>query len=384
MFFGFTEEEKMLQRSVRDMFKDRNTTEDVRKFMDNPTVSPAMQKLLGQQGLLGIIDLEGNEDGKGIVNGILIAQEAGRSLLTYPLIEAMVGTAALNSCSGQSKLASEVEEGNKLLTVAWAGEAQARKVGDSFILNGTLREIPFAQDADVILANVRVNGGGFTAEEEETLVVIDAKNPAVSIRNANSVDETYPLYELTASDYAIRPEDVVKGVGMGTGNALMSKMRQIASLLLAAELVGSSEKAMYETVEYTKQRKQFGVVIGSFQAMKHMAAEMFTKVESAKVAVEYAAWAVDSDDEEADIAVSIAKSYASQMGIKVGGDAIQMHGGIGFTWENDMHLYFKRARRSAALLGDAYTHRENIAKVAVDHAKEQWEKLTKAQELETV
>ncbi|MDQ0217703.1 acyl-CoA dehydrogenase [Peribacillus cavernae] len=368
MFFGFTDEEKMLRRSVREMFKARNTSEHVRAFMENVTISNDMKKLLAGQGLLGIIDLDGSgEDGKGMMNAILIAQEAGRHLLTYPLLEAMAGLAALKTCTQQTQLVSEVEDGKKVLTIAWVNvDAKARKTKDGYVLNGTLREVPFARGADIILANVRAAGMGFTPEEEETLIVLDAKSPNISIHNANSLDETYPLYEINLFNYPLRKEAVVKGFGMGTGHELMTKMRQIGALLVSAELVGCSERALYVTVEYTKQRKQFGVLIGSFQAVKHMAADMYLQVESGKAAVEYAAWALETNNEEADLAVSIAKSYASDAGIQVCGDAIQMHGGIGFTWENDMHLYFKRARRSAAVLGDVYSHREKIAKVAID------------------
>lgn len=368
MFFGFNDEEKMLRRSVREMFKNKNTAEHVRAFIDNPTISQDMQRLLGEQGLLGMVDLNGTlEDGKGMVNAILVAQEAGRNLLTYPLLEAMVGVAALRTCSKQTSLTTEVEDGKKVLTVAWVNvDAKARKTEQGYVLDGTLKEVPFAADADVILANVRVLGKGRTPIEEGTLVVLDAKSPNLSLRNANSMDLTYPLYDVTLLNYPIHDYAIVQGVGMGRGEQLMAQMRNLGALLLSAEMVGCAESALYDTVEYTKQRKQFGKLIGSFQAMKHMAADMYLKVESGKSAVEYAAWAVDTESEDADLAVSIAKSYNSSASVQVCGDAIQMHGGIGFTWENDMHLYFKRARRSAAVLGDSYAHREKIAKKAID------------------
>ena len=367
MFFGYSDEEKMLQRSVREMLKERNSTEYVRGFMEDPTISKDMHKLLAKQGLLGIIDLESKEE-KGIVNAIIVSQEAGRSLLAYPLLESMVGLAILKESKQHEQLVDDVESGKNILTVAWVNvDAKARKAEDGYVINGTLREVPFVQDADVILANVRINGYGVTAEDEETLVVIDSKHPTVTKLNSQSVDETYPLYEINLANYPLKKEHVVGKAGMGSGHQKMKKMRELGSLLLAAEIVGCSERALYETVEYTKQREQFGTVIGSFQALKHMAAEMYMKVESGKVAVDYAAWAVDTDSEEAEEAVAIAKSYTSSTGIEVCGNAIQMHGGIGFTWENDTHLFFKRVRRSAALLGDAYEYREKLATIAIDN-----------------
>ncbi|MGN1387648.1 MAG: acyl-CoA dehydrogenase family protein [Bacillus sp. (in: firmicutes)] len=384
MFFGYSDEEKMLQKSVRDMLKERNSTEYVRGFMENPVISADLQKLLAQQGLLGIIDLDSKEE-KGIVNAIIVSQEAGRSLLTYPLLESMVGLAVLKESKQQEQLVEDLELGKKILTVAWVNtDVKARKTEEGYVINGTLREVPFAEDADVIIANVRISGYGVTAEEEETLVIIDGKNQAVTKLNSQSVDETYPLYEINLANYPLQENHLIGKAGMGSGKEKMEKMRQLGSLLLAAEIVGCSERALYETVEYTKQREQFGTVIGSFQALKHMAAEMYMKVESGKVAVDYAAWTLDTENDEVEEAVAIAKSYASSAGIEICGNAIQMHGGIGFTWENDTHLFFKRVRRSAALLGDSYECREKLAKIAIDQLLNKGKKITTESKVEYV
>lgn len=366
MFFGFNEEEKMVQKSVRDMLEKHCTTEHVRQFMDQPVVSENIKELFGQQGLLGILEQD-DETVNGVTYAILIAQEAGRALLPYPLLENMTGLYALKTCKQHGALIDEVEAGKAVLTVAWRPkETLATKTSDGYSLSSTLEEVPFAADADKIIAAVRVAGAGRTPQEEETVVVLDRNNPAVSMRKRSGFDETYPIYDVTLNNYQLQESDVIQGIGMGIGHKLMEKVKQLGALLLASEMVGASERALYDTVEYTKERKQFGVVIGTFQALKHMAADMYLLVESAKSAVEYAAWALEAGEEEADLAVSIAKSYASKAAKKVTGDAIQMQGGIGFTWENDMHLFFKRATRSASLLGDAYEHNEKIATVAID------------------
>lgn len=366
MFFGFNEEEKMVQRSVKDMLEEHCTTEHVRQFMDNPVVSENIKELFGQQGLLGILE-KADENITGVTYSILIAQEAGRALLPYPLLENMAGLYALKKCKQHNDLIAEVEAGKAMLTVAWRPEdALATKENDGYTLSGTLEEVPFAADANKIIAAVRIAGAGNTPKEEETLVVLDRNSDAISMRKRNGFDETYPIYDVTLNDYTLQESDVVQQIGMGSGHQLMVRVKQLGALLLASEMVGASERALYDTVEYTKERKQFGVVIGTFQALKHMAADMYLLVESAKSAVEYAAWALEVGEEEADLAVSIAKSYASEAAKKVTGDAIQMQGGIGYTWENDMHLFFKRATRSAALLGDAYEHNEKIAKIAID------------------
>lgn len=368
MFFGFSEEERMVQKSVKDMLEKHCSTEYVRKFMENPAVSDTLKEQFVQLGLLGILEPDEKEEKvNGVTYAILIAQEAGRALLPYPLLENLTGLYALKTCRRHDELIRAVEEGKSLLTVAWRSEnAVAAKTDEGYSLSGTLSEVPFAADADKVIACVRVSGAGFSPEEEETVVVIDRNHPAVQLRKRDGYDETYPLYDMTLNAYPLKSNDVVKGVGMGHGHKLMEKVKQLGALLLASEMAGVSERAMYETVEYTKQRKQFGVEIARFQALKHMAADMYLLVESTKSAIEYAAWAVEAGDEEAELAVPIAKSYASKASKKVTADAIQMHGGIGFTWESDVHLFFKRATRSAALLGDAYEHNEKIAQMVID------------------
>ncbi|PWA10755.1 hypothetical protein DCC39_10735 [Pueribacillus theae] len=366
MFFGFSEEERMVQKSVRDMLEKYCQIVDVRAFMNNPTVSDEIQSLFGKQGLLGI--LEPNE-GKvtGVTYAILISQEAGRAVLPYPLLENLVGLYALKTCEQHGNLINDVEAGKSMLTIAWRNyETMAIRTEKGFSLSGKLLEVPFAADADKIIATVRIPGTGYTPLEEETVVVLDRSNPAVSFRKRTGFDETYPIYDVYLDDYPLLETDIVQGLGMGIGHKLMCKVEQLGALLSASEMVGSSERALYDTVEYTKQRKQFNTVIAKFQALKHMAADMYLQVESAKSAIEYAAWALEAGDAEAESAVSIAKAYTSTASKKVIGDAIQMQGGIGFTWENDLHLFFKRVTRSAALLGDTYTHNERIAKYVLD------------------
>ncbi|WP_249593912.1 acyl-CoA dehydrogenase family protein [Peribacillus frigoritolerans] len=368
MFYGYSEEEKMLQRSVRDMFQERCTIEHVRSFMNEQKISNKLQKLLSSQGFLGII--EPNQSGQtveGLSYASLISQEAGRALLPFPLLETMTGLYGLKTCNKHSQLVSDVEEGKRLLTVAWnSGDVTARKQGAEFILNGTLSAVPFAEEADVILANVRILGMGSTATDEETVIVIDAKHPSITSYDLGSMDETYPIYDVVINQYSFSQDAIVKGLGMGIGHQLMKSMTKVGTLLNTSELVGCSEQAMNITVDYTKERKQFDSAIAKFQAMKHMAAEMCLMVESSRVSVDYATWAIENAPEELDISISVAKSYTSNAAKKIAADVIQMHGGIGVTWEADIHLFNKRALRSASIFGGVYGHREQIAKVTLD------------------
>ncbi|WP_203363740.1 acyl-CoA dehydrogenase [Bacillus sp. REN10] len=367
MEFSYNDEEVMLQRSIRDMLKEKNTIEHVRHFIKTSEMSQEIRKLIAQQGILSMFDLASDEN-KGMIPGVIFAQEAGRALLAYPYIEATLVNALLSTSDIQAKMVANIETGRTLPTIAWTStEARVEKRGENhYVANGILKEVPFAKDADLILASIRVLGGGFSSQEEETLVLIDAKSNHLNFLNNQSMDETYPLYEVALHDYAFDQSSIVLAEGMGVGNQKMKELKRIASLLLAAELTGASERMMHSTLQYLKERKQFGVAIGSFQALKHMAADMFTQIESMKAAIDYSAWALDMNHKEAEEAVSIAKSYASSHSIKIAGDAIQMHGGIGYTWENDMHLFFKRIRRAAAILGNSYDHRETIAKLVID------------------
>ncbi len=143
----------------------------------------------------------------------------------------------------------------------------------------------------------------------------------------------------------------------------------IATTALAAELVGGMQRTLDITVEYAKTRKQFGKPIGAFQAVQHMCADMYLETESARSAAYYAAWALQEDAPDAATAVAIAKLYASDVARAGGNRGIQVHGGMGFTWESDLHLYYRRAKASETMLGDATFHRERLARLVIDSVK---------------
>jgi alkylation response protein AidB-like acyl-CoA dehydrogenase len=157
----------------------------------------------------------------------------------------------------------------------------------------------------------------------------------------------------------VAPEWIL-GVAGGAGAAL-ERVTDLALIALAAEQTGTAEGALEMTVEYAKQRVQFGRPIGSFQAVKHRLADMMVHVEACKSAAYFAACSADEDSAELPEAASLAKAWCSEAAANCAGNAIQLHGGIGFTWEHDAHLYFKRARASGTLLGGASWHRERIA-----------------------
>ena len=181
-----------------------------------------------------------------------------------------------------------------------------------------------------------------------------------------AIDETRKLYQVAFEDVPVAEDDFL-AIG-DSARAALERALAVATVALAAEMVGGMQRVMEIAVEYAKARKQFGKPIGQFQAVQHLCADMLLLTESSRSAAYYAAWALQERAPEADVAVSIAKAYASDAYREVGNRGIQVQGGMGFTWENNVHLYYKRAKASELMFGDATYHRERIARLAIDKA----------------
>jgi alkylation response protein AidB-like acyl-CoA dehydrogenase len=178
------------------------------------------------------------------------------------------------------------------------------------------------------------------------------------------MDATRKLYEVSFKSVMIGRENLL-AYGLRAQSAL-KRARDIATVGLVAEMTGGMQRLLEVTVEYAKTRKQFGRPIGQFQAVQHQCADMLLYTESSRSAAYYAAWALHEGIPEAHLSVSVAKAYASDAYREVGNRAIQVHGGMGFTWENDAHLYYRRAKASEIAFGDAAYHRERVAQMVVD------------------
>jgi len=178
------------------------------------------------------------------------------------------------------------------------------------------------------------------------------------------MDATRKLYEVSFKSVPIGRENLL-AYGLRAQSAL-KRARDIATVGLVAEMTGGMQRLLEVTVEYAKTRKQFGRPIGQFQAVQHQCADMLLYTESSRSAAYYAAWALHEGIPQAHLGVSVAKAYASDAYREVGNRAIQVHGGMGFTWENDAHLYYRRAKASEIAFGDATYHRERVAQMVVD------------------
>ena len=208
--------------------------------------------------------------------------------------------------------------------------------------------MPDAAVADFIVAVAR-----------DGVFVVDAQAPGIAIREMMAFDLTRKMY---AVEFFNTPAEKI-----GTLESLAQAF-DLAATALSAEMVGGMQRTLDITVEYAKMRKQFGKPIGTFQAVQHQCADMYLETESARSAVYYAAWALEENAPDAAIAASIAKMYASDSGRSVGNRAIQLHGGMGFTWETDLHLYYRRAKASEIAFGDSTYHRERIARLVIDRS----------------
>jgi alkylation response protein AidB-like acyl-CoA dehydrogenase len=205
-----------------------------------------------------------------------------------------------------------------------------------------------------------------TADADDTnegvsLFMVDASAPGISRKALNTMDQTRKQAEVVFDGVTIPSSALLGKEGAGWG--YLERVLDLAAVALAAEQVGGAQKVLDMSVEYAKVRVQFGRPIGSFQAIKHKCADMLLEVESAKSAAYYAAWAARENNEELPVVASLAKAYCSEAYFRAASDNIQVHGGIGFTWEHDAHLFFKRAKSSELLFGNPSFHRDRLARL---------------------
>jgi alkylation response protein AidB-like acyl-CoA dehydrogenase len=199
------------------------------------------------------------------------------------------------------------------------------------------------------------------AEQGLGLLLVPRGTAGLEVKLLPTMDQTRKLCEVGLRDVRV-PGDALLG-GAAQGWPALGRVIERSTVALCAEMCGGAQKVLEMTTEYAKVRVAFGKPIGTYQGVKHRAADMLVDVENAKSLTYYAAWAVDENAPEAGLAASMAKAYVSDAYRKVTGAGIQLHGGIGFTWEHDLHLYFKRAKSSEFTFGDATYHRERVAQL---------------------
>jgi alkylation response protein AidB-like acyl-CoA dehydrogenase len=375
MNFGFSEEQEMLRESARKFLDSRCPTTFVRKMMEDDTGhSDELWKKLAAMGWLGLlIPQKLGGMGGSFLDAAVILEEMGKALFPGPFLSsALLGAAtvaAAGSAAQKKELLPRIADGSSILTVAWQENAgqdaddvrlAARRKGADFVLHGEKRFVFDVLVADWLVVAARTARLRGYPERGVTLFLVERGSPGLSVAALPTVDKTRRQANVTFDGVSVPVQRLLGRLHEGW--PILARALEVGAAAISVETVGVAQRALDLSVRYARERIQFGKPIGSFQAIKHKCVDMMVAVENARSLAYYAAWAIEARSRESPAAVAMAKAYASEMGKSVTGDAIQIHGGIGFTWEHDIHLYYRRALANDGAFGAAPLHREAVAK----------------------
>jgi alkylation response protein AidB-like acyl-CoA dehydrogenase len=333
MDFGLTDDQRDIQRTARDLLAERATFARVREHAEAGTTDTALWKELCELGWPGIAISESNGgQGLGTIELSILSEELGRVVAPVPFLASAMAACVIEQAGSD-------EQRERWLPGLASGETIGALAG---AVDGTAELVISGAEADVFVL----------VEDDGSGRLVAAQDAEVS--KVAAIDPTRSAARVSAADGA--GEQLEDGCP-GLGRALVA---------VSSELVGVSERALEMTVAYVKDRKQFGVPVGAFEAVSHRCAQMLLETEQARSLAAFAAWSADADPDSLAEAAAMAKAAASQAGREVTAGAIQMHGGIGFTWEADVHWLYKRAQLDAALLGGAGRHRARVAAILAD------------------
>jgi len=334
MDFGLTDDQRDIQRTARDLLAERAKPDIVREHAEAGTVDGALWKELCELGWPGIaISEENGGQGLGRIELSILCEELGRVLAPVPFLPTVLASTLIEHSGSAEQRAA-------WLPRLASGEATGA-LGSS--VDGTAGLVIGAVGADVIVL-IDTDGGASLLEAS-----------AAEVTPLAAIDPTRSAARVSGSG-----EELPGDVAAGTDRALVA---------ISSELVGVCGRALEMTVEYVKDRKQFGVPVGAYQAVSHRCAQMLLDTEKARSTAAYAAWTADADPERLPEAAAMAKVTASEAGREVTASAIQAHGGIGFTWEADVHWLYKRAQLDSVLLGGAGSHRASIAGILAERIR---------------
>ena len=366
MNFAFTEEQEELRKTVRAFLDAKSAETDVRALMEttdgyDAAVWSQMGEQMGLQGLA--IPEQYGGSGYSFVELGIVLEEMGRSLLCAPYYSTVVLAANTLLLSGDEAAKKAylpgIAAGTTIATLAYtepSGKwdesgitATASGSGSDFKITGTKSFVLDGHTAGLIIVAAKTGKG-------TSLFAVEGNAAGLTRTALSTMDQTRKQAKLELKD---TPGKLIGTEGQGW--SVLHKVLDLAAVGLAAEQVGGAQKVLDMAVEYAKVRVQFGRPIGSFQAIKHKCADMLLEVESAKSAAYYGMWCAAEMNEELPSVASLAKAYCSEAYFHATAENIQIHGGIGFTWEHPAHLYFKRAKSSELLFGDPTYHRELLA-----------------------
>lgn len=328
MDFGLSADQREIQRTARELLAERARPERVREHAESRSFDEALWRELCQLGWPGIaISEEYGGQGLGLVELAILCEELGRTLAPVPFLPCVLASLVIERAGSPEQRARWL-----------AGLAGGETIGALGSARDGVAELVIGAPAAQLLVLVEDGTARMLTREQ------------VEVEPVDSIDPTRPAALVRAG--ADVGEGLAGDVGGGIDRALVA---------IASELVGVSERALEMTVAYVKERKQFGVPVGAYQAVSHRCAQMLLDIEKARAATAFAAWAADADPQRLGEAAAMAKAAASEGGVEVTTSAIQAHGGIGFTWEADVHWLYKRALLDAALLGGAKRQRVRLA-----------------------
>jgi alkylation response protein AidB-like acyl-CoA dehydrogenase len=362
MDFGLSEEQQQLKESARAFLSGECPTTFVRKTMAGDDGYPReLYDHIAKLGWSGLVVPEKfGGAGLGMLEMAMVLEEGGYAAMPGPFMFSSMLAASSLKLSGSDQLKSKwltpLAEGKAIGTVAvveGAGSVDARDIhaiaakgAAGWHLNGAKMFVPYANVADFIVVAAKHDSDIF-------LFVVDTNSPGVTIRALKNLDLTRRVSSVELKSV---PAERLKG-----GTDLFGKLVDVAAIAVAADSLGGTERALEMAVDYSKVREQFGKPIGSFQALKHAAAEIVADLEPARAMLWYAAYAQDTGAADAARVAAMAKARLCDIYSRTTDRAVLMHGGIGFTWEHDMHLWFKRARFNESYFGSPSFHRERVA-----------------------
>ncbi len=374
MNFAFSEEQEMLRDTARRFLDDKAGFDVVRDLMETVEGFDGglWQEIAAQGWQAMAIPEEYGGAGFTFMEQAILMEEMGRTLFPIPYLSSIVLGADLVLNAGteeqKQKILPDVASGQLRLAVAhlesggrWDAtgiELTATNEGDEFVLEGAKSFVIDGHTAGSLIVVARTAPSS-SDSEGISLFLVPADADGIESKRVETMDQTRKQAEITFAAVRV-PATAILGES-GAGWSSLQDTLQRAVVALAFEQVGGAQQCLDMSVEYAKARIQFGRPIGSFQAIKHKCADMLVAIESARSAAYYAGWAASVGDEDLAIAAPLAKSYCSEVYSHAAGDSIQIHGGIGFTWEHDAHLFFKRAKTDELLFGAPADHRTALA-----------------------
>jgi len=373
MDFGFSDEQELLRAEVRKFLDQNAPMEEVRKIAaGEPGLERALWGRMAELGWVGLAIPEAyGGTGLDFVTAIVLLEETGRTLFPSPLISTMLAARAIELAGSEAqreRWLPELAAGTKIGSFAYLEESDLHALdgvalrgepdGEATRLTGAKQLVPDTASADLFVVAYRSGD----ARDAVSLAVLERGAAGLEVETFPGIDATKRLGRLRFD--GLRVDAEARLGGEGSAAAHVEQLLDLGALLVSAEAVGSAEGAVQLTVDFARQRVQFGSPIGRYQGVKHPLAEAHVDVESAKSLVYYAAWALQEGEPDASVAVSRAKAYASECLPRIGIEGVQLHGGVGYTAEYDIQLYLKRGKWLRPAFGDAEHHYARLAAAA--------------------